>query len=265
MALTEKKVGDRELARLVQGLVSTSSLRGGGSRSQEGCALGIAIGLRAVDKSMPQGSLREERRRKLEYYCGNEPFRGLFVAGTVTAMDFSGVVFSQCYFDQVVWARCRFDEGTIFENCRFVGGDAFNCRGFGLASLANTALDPSARAWIAAVQVREGRRQYAAGDLESDVRTILDKFVGKGGLGLRTVARRNLSTGPIQMSPHRDDILKELVGSIIEEHTISGSASVGYHVAEAAVPAVRFYMENNVFTGPIKVAYERLLRRLNLA
>ena len=51
------------------------------------------------------------------------------------------------------------------------------------------------------------------------------------------------------MSPHRDDILKELVSSVLEEHTISGSASIGYHVSEKAVSAVRFYLENNVFTG----------------
>ena len=162
VALTGKKVGDRELARVARALVATTSLRGGTCRSQEGCALGVAIGLRALDKAMPQGALREERRKKFEYYCGEDAFRGLFVTGTIAAMDFSGVSFRQCYFDQVVWTRCKFDERTAFENCRFVGGDAFNCQGFGLVLLDNTALGPS-RAGMDCIHANEGWKKEVCG------------------------------------------------------------------------------------------------------
>ena len=264
VALTGRKMSDEELARAVRVLVNTTTVRHGPCRSQEGCALGVAIALRAIEKAVPKGRPRDERRRKLEYYFGENPFQGLFVTGTISAMDFAGVSFRQCYFDQAVWVGCRCDATTKFENCHFVGGDAFNCQGFGLAAFENTALDPTARAWITAVQVRDGKKKYSQEDLDSDMRTVLDKFAGRGGLGLRTVEGRNLTRGPIQMSPHRDAILQEIVNCVLQEHTISAKASTGYNVSEGATQAMRFYVDNNVFTGPIAVAHKRLLRRLGL-
>jgi len=78
------------------------------------------------------------------------------------------------------------------------------------------------------------------------------------------VEERNLIRGTIGISRHREEILKELKRSVFERHTISGRASTGYNVSERVVAEVRFYADNNVFTGSIQTAYERLLERLKL-
>ncbi len=265
VALTGRRMADDELAGMVRELVSTTAVRGGPCRSREGCGLGVAIALRAVDKAIRQGGSREERRRKLEYYCGDEPFRGLLVTGTVAAMDFRGVVFHQCYFDQVVWARCRLDGSTVFDRCRFVGGEAFNCQGFGLASFGNAELDPDARAWIGSMQVADGKKKYSESDLKADMKAVLNRFGGKGGVGLKRVARRSFARGTFRSSPQCERILEELMGVVLEEHGIGiGTAATRYGIRKETTHAVRFYLDNNVFIGPVQRAYESLLGRLNL-
>ena len=40
----------------------------------------------------------------------------LTFAGTVASFDFSGTLFDGCLFEDVTFARCDFDEKTVFRN-----------------------------------------------------------------------------------------------------------------------------------------------------
>ena len=180
VASTQRNMDDEKLADVASGLVRTYLLMGGPCASQEGCALGVAIALRATDKHVPEGMGRRERMRKFEYYCGGESFLGLLITGTIRAMDFGGASFQNCRFEHVVWANCQFDEDTVFEGCHFVGGATLHCQGFGLCNFSESAMDLEAKAWIASAQASDGKRKYSEDDLKSDIKAVLDKFIGRG-------------------------------------------------------------------------------------
>ena len=81
---------------------------------------------------------------------------------------------------------------------------------------------------------------------------------------MRKVEARNLRRGAIGKSRYCDEVIEALEKEILERHEISGRESGGFNVRRSAVPAVRFYADNNVFTGPVKKAYERLTKKLGL-
>ena len=101
-------------------------------------------------------------------------------------------------------------------------------------------------------------------ELKADVSSVLSKFVIKGGVGLKTINELHLNRGTIGASRHRDEIMEELVSTILESHRISGGIA-GYNVRAEAVESVKFYAANNVFTGPIREAFDRLRSRLSLS
>jgi hypothetical protein len=113
------------------------------------------------------------------------------------------------------------------------------------------------------IKIREGMRTYSLDDLRADMDSVLRKFVFKGGQGLKTVSSASLVKGTISASPHRDDVIEVLTRGVLDDHLISGS-SAGYHIAESATEALKFYAANNVFSGPLRDAFERLRLRLGL-
>jgi len=83
-------------------------------------------------------------------------------------------------------------------------------------------------------------------------------------VGLKTINELHLNRGTIGASRHRDEIMEVLGSTILESHKISGGIT-GYNVRADAVEAVKFYAANNVFTGPIREAFDRLRLRLSLS
>ena len=120
-------------------------------------------------------------------------------------------------------------------------------------------LDHQAEALINSIQVREGKRKYSADDLRADIHSVISKFLIKGGIGLKTVEERHLTKGPISASLFKTEIVDALKVTVLEKHKISGKLE-GYNIREAAIESVRFYASNNVFTGPLRSAFERLLK-----
>ena len=164
-----------------------------------------------------------------------------------------------------MWANCRFDEETVFERCRFAGGDLHNCAGFGRAQLRGSEVDGAARQWIDRQQAAEGTKKYGSDHLKADIGVVLDKFVGKGGVGMRSVEERNLRRGAIRKSRYGEQVVEEVTRQVLRRHEISGSTRNGYNVRSEAVEAVRFYADNNVFIGPVEKVYRRLARKLRIA
>jgi len=160
--------------------------------------------------------------------------------------------------------NCTFSEATIFRSCSFVGGSQVRCKGLGLAQFdGETRRDDEAMHFLGAEAIGAGRKKYGTEDLKADIRTVVSKLLGRGGVGLKTVRAADLRTGKISVSLHRDVIVDELTRSLLEEHEISGVGK-GYNVSALARECVRFFLANNVFTGPLQEVYVRLCKKLGL-
>jgi hypothetical protein len=60
-------------------------------------------------------------------------------------------------------------------------------------------------------------------DLQNDIMYVIDKFIIKGGVGLKSVEHRNLSRGVIASSNHRNEVVDAISSQLLEEHHISGA------------------------------------------
>ena len=251
------------LSKICQAL--SSPLAASLPRTKDGRRLAATIALIAVDRLIPSGSSHLDRAAFLLQICGGTVVEALDFSGTIARCDLRGVVFKRCRFEHSTWANCKFDSKTTFTECEFLGGNPpVHCEGLGSALLDECTLDPEAEAMINGVRVKENRKKYSVDELKSDVSSVLGKFVIKGGVGLKTINELHLNRGTIGTSRHRDQIMEELVSTILESHKISGGI-VGYNIRAEAVEAVKFYAANNVFTGPIREAFDRLRLRLSLS
>ncbi|MFP2930990.1 NACHT domain-containing protein [Pyxidicoccus sp. 3LG] len=255
------------LRRTIRTIISATEQSIQMHQYSSGRGVAVAIALMAVDRFLPRGSSHQDRAKLfLSMFPGSQlrslPFYG--VLGTISRMDFSGVNFSHCRFEAVVWANCKFDDQTTFENCHFSGGSIMHCSGIGNAQWNGGTTDQEAAIWINGARIGAGRRAYTRDDLQADIRVLLNKFVVKGGIGFRTIEATHLKTGSISNSKHRDEIISELCSGVLEEHEISGVSTKGFHVRDDAKEAVRFYAANNVLTGPIQKAFDRLAQKLRL-
>lgn len=254
------------LRRVIRAASRTApSTVGGQSAISDGQRLAATVALIAVETFVPHGSARRERTQFMLSLCEDGVIEGFVFSGTIGRYDFRGVEFRNCSFEKTTWANCELDETTIFRRCHFVGGaPPVLTNGFGRAVIVESFLDQDATAWLNAERVREGQRRYELEDLKSDFGAVLSKFIIKGGLGLGTVQKRNLTRGTISQSPNRDAIVEALCSYVFEVHHISGHGESGYNVREDAREAMKFYAGNNVYTGPLAEAFDKVKKRLAL-
>lgn len=227
----------------------------------DGRRLAGIIALMSLDRLLSAGSSHTERGQMLLKLCGGHAISTIFLSGTISRFDFSGIRFESCLFDKVAWINCSFDEKTEFNSCKFHGGlPAERCTGLGVTKRIGCKLDPEAEAVFAVAEVDEGRRAYSESDLRSDMASLLGKFVIPGGIGLRTVAGKNMEKGTFGHCKFRREIIEVFKQLIIVEHHLSNH--VGFNVRDSAEPAMKFYAGNNVFTGPLEEAFKRLAKKL---
>ena len=265
----ESKSDEEALARLQSfvGIMIDARSRGTWlpQPQDEGVWLAGIVVLASVERFLPKGSPRKERTSLLVRLSGGSAIRYLNLRGTIARLDLAGITFERCRFERIGWVGCLLNEGTAFVNCQFVGGvPPVQCDGFGSVLLSGTTLDPEAEAILNSARVHEGRKKYSSDDLKHDMQSVIDKFIIRGGLGLKSVEESNLVRGSISASRYKDEIIETLQSIVLEEHHISG-ASVGYNVRKDAADAVKFYAANNVFTGKLREAFEKLERKLGLA
>jgi len=233
-------------------------------KSHQGPRLAGMIALTAVERYLPRGISHEDRKSLLSELCGGTAIIGVTFSGTIARYDFSNTRFERCRFERVSWANCRFDAGTTFLYCVFIGGPPpEQCTGMGSVRLEGSMLDPDAEAIFNSERVREGKRKYSSDDLKADIQSVLTKFIIKGGIGLRSVESRNLEKGSISASRYRSEILDVLTSMVLEKHPIR-SIGDAYNVRKEAADALKFYAANNVFTGVLREAFEKLEKKLNL-
>jgi len=226
--------------------------------------LAVSLALKVVDRFVKKGSSRIERSEFLVGLLPENRLKQLPFNGTIASMDLCGIEFESCRFDHVRWANCKFDQDSNFSNCHFIGGSKSNCEGFGEAQWINPTSDDEGRSFVNSAQIEAGKKPYTENDLKSDIQSVISKFIGKGGLGYKSVTNRNIKTGTIRLSKHADLIIEEIKKRILQDHHISGSSEQGYAVTDEAKDSVKFFADNNVFTGSLQEVYERLMTKLNL-
>jgi hypothetical protein len=193
------------------------------SSANQGARLAAVVALAAVEKSKPSGTPRAERTSLLKQLLDGGPLSGLEFSGTIARYDFCGSEFRNCRFDRVSWADCRFDELSSFVGCEFAGGTSVHCEGLGTVRMLDCKLDPEADATFNLARVKDGKRRYSVEDLQNDIMYVIDKFIIKGGVGLKSVEHRNLSRGVIASSNHRNEVVDAISSQLLEEHHISGA------------------------------------------
>jgi hypothetical protein len=263
----EVDLADRpaRIRRLINAISSRSgALESHDSPTNCGARLAAVIALAAVEKMMPAGNSRSDRATMIKDLFGGGRVLGAVFVGTIARYDFSDFEFGNCVFERVTWANCKFNGATKFEGCEFIGGAVpTHCEGLGTVGLVDCRMDIEAESTFKLALIRDGRRSYSLEDLTEDIKAVIDKFIIKGGIGLKTIERRNLSRGTIASSRHRDRIIALIMSRLLEEHHISGPGK-GYHVAESAVESIKFYAANNVFIGPLRDLFEELQTELGL-
>ena len=133
----------------------------------------------------------------------------------------------QCRFRNVRWVNCRFDSNTVFTRCNFIGGSSDYCQGFGTAKWQDIIADEDAKTHISGLLIASGQRSYTEEDLKGDFRSVVEKLVGKGGAGFKTVKDDDLRSGKISVSIHRDLVIEEVQKNLLQTATFLDKAAVG--------------------------------------
>lgn len=252
---------DSVLSELVHKL---RSAHGRGVHATATLRLAFELVSRSIERSEWRGRSLEERREFFLELTGSSDVHDWEVHGTMSRMDLRGVKFENCRFEQVYWSKNKFDGDTSFINCAFIGGGSVNCEGFGLARITGGSRDKDADAFIRREQVTAGKKLYSMDDLKADMRSAVMKFTFPSATGFRTLKKASIRTGTLAHSKYRDQVIAELERSILEPIHISGSPEGGYMIRKEAEDAIRFYVQNNVMTGPLKESLDRLRTALKV-
>lgn len=237
-----------------------NSLRASGANKLAGL---LVMGV--LEKVAPKGAnyTHTERFKCLERLCGT-PIRRLHFCGTMNALNFEGARFEECVFDHVTFINCEFRTDTCFESCIFSGGSApIRSNSLGDASFGErTTFDPSAQRWIDQVRILAGKRHYTEEDLRGDIGILLDRFLNKGRVMVKSVQKSNLTRGAIRSSKYADQIIEEFKKMLLEEHHVSSVSESGYNIRSEFKSDVIFFGQNNSFTGQVYRLFSVLKEKL---
>lgn len=220
--------------------------------------LATLIALRIVDEA--KVVTHRERAELLGSLFPAGQYQGVVMFGGVARFDWSGTEFVECVFDNVRWSNCTFDAGTVFRGCHLLGGSTQHCRGFDEAQWLSCFADDSGRQFRDSEAVLAGKKAYTEELLKRDATYVLEKLLGKGGVGFRTIEAEDLAKGRIAASAHKTQIVDAVKRHVLEEHHISGGSKIGVHVRDSAREAVRALFSNNVWVGDLATLLSELKR-----
>ena len=184
----------------------------------------------------------------------------------VNGMDFSGVTFVDCHFDNVSFHNCNFSGATKFQRSRFIGELSFtNCTGEGCAEIDQASCKLSESAVIA-WEERKGRsekRRVISEEIAKDaLREILSKFIERFGFG--GIKYKDRDSGPISRSPCKDETWIALLKvGIVERHRISGVSEGGLNIVDDSDVRheVRNYLDNAALGRRLRSVLDQVLTR----
>lgn len=266
--LETAEISEREQsASLIIGALLKSSLRirfislEGAKNS---AALATSIAQLTVNHLLPTGSSHQERLNQLVALLPGGALRSLRFSGSISKFDLSRAEFSQCTFSQVAWANCTFSAETTFSDCEFIGGSMTSCTDFGQATIAtNCVLDSEAREMIDAALIYSGKKVYSKDNLRIDIIQLVQKFIFKDGLGIKTIEEHSLERGPISNSIFRKEIVSAFKRLVVDSHSLA-AGRIGFSVKEDVKPAFHYFSANGVLTGALATLSEELIAVLSI-
>lgn len=226
--------------------------------------LAVQVALQHVDTVLPKGSTHKLRTQALISVLPGKQLKGITFIGSIARFDLSAATFDHCRFENVRWANCKFDDGSKFLKCHFIGGSIQSSGEIGLAQFADISTDSEARTLLQSMQINAGRRNYNSDDLREDIRSVVTKFIAKGGVVIKDVRKMHIDSGHISLSKHKNEVLEELGKSIYIEKSGSGGSEGRFEVRDSALDAIKFFATNNVFTGVLQEAFDRIRKKLKL-
>lgn len=230
-------------------------------RAQALRKLSTSLAFRAIEHDK-QTKSQSERAEMLATLFPNSQFEDVVFFGGISRYDFSGFTFVNCVFDNVRWANCKFGESTIFKNCRILGGSIAHCTGFEDIQMQNVQTDKEGRRFIDGEAIRKGKKKYTEESLKNDIYVVLEQFLGKGGVGFKTVDLSVYGRGKISASPHKEKILNEIKIKLLDEHHISAGSGKGLGISEQSKESVKALIANNIISGPLLGLFNNLKSKL---
>jgi len=217
--------------------------------------------LDVLNKNRPIGGSKVERMKELLSYFDNNELLGLQFSGTLSSLDFSKITISNCRFENVSWSNCKFSAHTKFKDCNFISGSIHNCNNFGESHFESCQYDAEAESMISYEILKLGNKKVSKEDVQRDIQLFIKRFMPKEGL-FKSVHKENILRGTFAVSPYKNDLLSVMKKYIIEEHTVSHSSGIAYHIRAESKESIKNYLTNNIFSGELLKAYHDLCREL---
>jgi hypothetical protein len=143
-----------------------------------------------------------------------------------------------------------------------LGGSITHCEDFAEIRMVNVQTDEDGRRFVDAEAIRKGKKKYTQENLKRDLYVALEQFIGKGGVGFKTVDTALFGRGKISASPHKDKILNEIKTRLLDEHHISSGSGKALSISEQSKDSVRALMSNNMFTDLLVDLFNSLESKL---
>ncbi len=209
-------------------------------------------------------SSKIDRTSLLFDYLGiASPVKQLSIIGQVSSLDLSGINFANCYYKDVEFHNCNFNDLTHFSECRFEGSLAFiNCRLPGNANLSKCELSEDAEQEWDRQAGRASRSAITEKSAKDALRDILRRFIGP--FGFSTIKDADRSSGIIKRNPCGEVAWDELISArIVERHPISGVPAGGLHISEDSEVRheVRSFLDNAALGPRLQRVIEAVLKR----
>jgi len=219
------------------------------------------LALLAASRAYSKGTDRTERTGALLNLLPQGQLIGVQFVGTMSGLDLRDLTISNCHFDTVTFANCRFSSMTDFNNCRFTDLRVSNCEQFGQVTWSKSnRFDEQSRNLIEAELVTAGRKGYSAENLVADLDCLIRKFLPRETSGFKNIEERNLSRGLIAHSVHKNYIIDYFKRNFLDSRPVAGKAL--FSVIMGARPDFVFYLSNGMHTGKLAMLKDDLMRKL---
>lgn len=201
------------------------------------------LALLAAGRAYSKGTDRTERTGALLNLLPQGQLIGVQFVGTMSGLDLRDLTISNCHFDTVTFANCRFSITTKFENCRFTDLRVSNCEYFGQVMWSKSnKFDDSSRKLVAAELVTAGKKGYGVDNLDADLDCLIRKFLQRETSGFKGVEERNLSRGLIAHSMHKNHVIDSFKRQCLESRPVAGTPL--YSAKEDLRADFVFYVSN---------------------
>lgn len=251
----------QHLRRIIKSFFENSNSNIDDLRSQCLRSLSTLLAFRALEINTDVKS-HKERTTLLASIFPEPNFKGVVFQGGITKLDLTGQVFDKCIFENVRWANCSFNKETIISNSRIIGGSETYCSGFHDITFSNIQTDASGKSFLDNVAIEHGKKKYTEEHLKKDLYSALEQFIGKGGVGFKSVELSLYGRSKVSTSINKDKVLNEIKSSLLVPHHVSTASKIGLSISDDAKGSVKSLISNNMLSGRVLDVFNQLKNKL---